>query len=212
MSIRPYLDRILESYTKGDLYDQVKRARNEFCERTGRVAEGDENFEGQMNAFLDWFLFDRPMDKSELPPVKLFTREHLSSVDPADREIFEDITRSNHSLFELLKVKNEDIYIKDLFTGEKYIVEESEVNLGFTKGDIFEARLIKFRDRLVFGTAFVFHPREVRSFILKQIKKIKYLDVAHRLKLIHQLAAMRLKTEQYAHIDLQHIYTETPLF
>ena len=144
--------------------------------------------------------------------MKLFVREHLDTVDSADREVYEDLTRSNHSLFELLKVKGEDIYIKDLFSKEKYIVEESEVNLGFTKGDIFEARLIKFRDRLVFGTAFVFHPSEVRGFVLKQIKKIKYLDAGHRLKLIHQLASMRLKTEQYAHIDLQHIYTETPLF
>lgn len=212
MSIKPYLDRVLEAYTVGPLYDEVKKAREEYCERTGRVAEGDETFENQMNSFLDWYLFDRPMDKDHISPVKLFVLERIEQIDPADREIFEDLAKSNHSLFELLKVKGEDVYLKDLFTGEKYIVEDSDVNRGFTKGDIFEARLIKFRDRLVFGNSFVFHPRTVRSFILKQIKAIKYLDASQRLRLIHKLASMRLKTEQYSHIDVQHIYTENPLF
>lgn len=212
MSIKPYLDRVLETYTKGALYEEVKKARVEFCDRTGRVAEGAETFEHQMNGFLDWYLFDRPMDKHQISPVKLFVLEHINEIDPADREIFDDLTKSNHSLFELLKVKGEDVYVKDLFTGEKYIVEESDVNRGFTKGDVFEARLVKFRDRLVFGQSFVFHPSEVRSFILKQIKAIKYLDASQRLRLIHKLASMRLKTEQYSHIDVGHIYTENPLF
>ncbi len=212
MSIRDYLDRVLDYYSQGPYYDEVKAAKEEYFERAGRVAEGSEKFELQMKAFIDWYLFDRPLKKSEIAPVKLFVLEHLESLEENEKAIFTELSKTTHSLFELLKVKDSDIHLKDLFDGEKYVVHEGDINKGFSKGDIFEARLIPFKGELVFGGAFIFHPKECRSFILKQIKKIKYLDQKQRLRLMHQLASMKLKIEQYAHIDVKHIYTETPLF
>jgi hypothetical protein len=212
MNIKGFLDRILHAYSEGVYYDQVKRAKEEFFSKAGRVAEGSENFDAQMDAFLDWYLFDRPLDKVEICPVKMFVVEHAEKLPADELKIFQGMTKSRHSLFELLKVRNNDVYVKDLFDSEKYIVEESEINKGFTKGDIFEGRLIHFGDRLVFGSSFVFHPREVKSFISKEIKKIKYLDDKQHLKLLHRLATMRLKVEQYPHIAVEHIYTESPLF
>lgn len=212
MKIDGYLNQILQRYSEGPYYDEVKRAKEEFFLRAGQVAEGSDKFETQMESFLDWYLFDRPLEKHDLCPVKLFVIQYGEKLDPEDRAIFDEISRSRHSLFELLKVKNNDVYIKDLFEGEKYIIEESEINEGFTKGDIFEGRLIPFRGRLVFGKSFVFHPRDCRSYINKSIKRIKYLDEKQRLRLIHHLASMRLKLDQYPHIDAVHIYTENPAF
>lgn len=212
MAVHEYLDQVLEAYSKGPYYDEVKRAKAEFFDRTGKVAEGSEKFEGQMKAFLDWYLFDRPMDKAQLCPVKLYLIEKKTDLDEEDKQVFEKLSDSIHSLFELQKVRNTDVYLKDLVSGEKYIVEESEINQGFTKGDVFESRLLKYNERLVFGSSFTFHPREVRSFILKQIKQVRYLDDNHKLKLFQRLSSMKLKTDQYPHIDVKHIYTDKPLF
>jgi hypothetical protein len=212
VGISNYLDRVLETYSKGPFYEEVRRAREEFFNRTGRVAEGSEGFENAMRAFVDWYLFDRPLDQSQLSPVKLFVLENTSSIDPADQEIFENLAESTHSLFELLKASGEDVFVKDLVSGEKYVIEDPDVNQGFSKGDIFETRLLKFRDRLVFGQSFVFHPASTRAYILKQIKLVKYLDRVHKLKLFQKLSGMKLKTEQYPHIDVRHIYTDEPLF
>jgi len=212
MKLQEYLDKVLEVYSKGDFYEEVKRAREEFFSEVGQVAEGSEKFEAQMNAFLDWYLYDRPLERSEICPVKMFVFDHLKEVPEGDHSIYQDITKSNHSIFELLKVKGDDVYVKDLINSEKYIVEDSDVKLGFSKGDIFEGRLIRFKDRLVFGSSFVFHPPEAKTFIVKEIKKVKSLDPKAHLKLMHRLAMMRIKTEQYSHIDVLHIYTETPLF
>lgn len=212
MTFQECIDKVLEAYSTGAFYEEVKRAKAEFFERAGKVAEGSFGFESQMQAFLDWYLFDRPLEKYEICPVKMFVFEHLSKFPTEDQVLFQDLTRSIHSLFELIKVKDEDVYVKDLFTGEKYIVEDSHVNAGFTKGDLFEGRLIKHRDRLVFGGSFVFHPVEAKSFISKEIKKIKSLDAKQHLKLIHKLATMRIKSQQYSHIDVKHIYTESPVF
>ena len=212
MKLQNYLDRILEAYSKNAYYEEVKKAKAEFFDRVGKVAEGSDKFETQMNAFLDWYLYDRPLDKAEICPVKMFVFDHLKDVDPIDHDVYHDLTKSIHSLFELLKVRNGDVFVKDLFDGEKYIVEDSDINAGFTKGDIFEGRLIKFREKFVFGNSFVFHPSECRSFIAKEIKKVRSLDPKQHLKLMHRLAMMRIKSEQYSHIDVKHIYTESPLF
>jgi hypothetical protein len=212
MRLQDHLDKILEVYSKGNYYEEVKLAKEEFFARVGQVAEGSDKFETQMNAFLDWYLYDRPLLKSEICPVKMFVFDHLKSVSQEEHDIYHDLTKSNHSIFELLKVKEGDVYLKDLFSGEKYIVEDSDINLGFTKGDVFEGRLIRFKDKLVFGSSFVFHPTDVKSFIVKEIKKVRSLDPKTHLKLMHRLAMMRIKSEQYTHIDVRHIYTESPLF
>ena len=136
----------------------------------------------------------------------------MDSLEPEDQGAFQELANSVHSIFEVLKVKDAEIYLRDLFDGEKYVVDESELNKGFTKGDLFEGRLLKFKGTLVFGRAFVFHPKDVRSYILKQIKRIKYLDQKQRLKLLHKLAEMKLKMEQYNHISVNHIYCDDPVF
>lgn len=212
MTIQPYLDRILETYSQGSRYHEVRKAKEEFFQRAGKVAEGSEMFEHQMQAFIDWYLFDRTLEGVDLCPVKMFVFEFDQKLPPEEAEIYREITKSVHSLYEFLKIKGNDVYLKDMVSGEKYVVEESEITKGFTKGDIFEGRLIRFQNRYVFGGSFIFHPQEVRSFIKKQIKAVRYLDAHQRLKLLHRLSVMKLKTEQYSHIDVKFIYTEKPLF
>jgi hypothetical protein len=212
IGVRNYLDNVLNAYSKEKYYDEVKKAKEEFFQRTGKIAEGSEAFETQMENFLDWYVFDRPLTGSEISPIKLFLIEKIDNIDAADHQVYQDLANSIHSIFEVLKVKDNEIYLKDLFDGEKYVVDEVQLNKGFTKGDIFEGRLLKFKGSLVFGAAFVFHPKDVRSFILKQIKRIKYLDQKQRLKLLHKLAEMRLKMEQYNHISVTHIYCDDPVF
>ncbi len=212
MTPKDVLDKILRTYSEGKYYEEVKAAKEEFFSRAGKVAEGSELFEGQMLAFLDWYLFDRPLDGFDLCPVKMYLFEHSKTLSEEDRSIAEGITNSIHSIFEYLKLRGNDVYVKDMVTQEKYVIENSEITMGFTKGDIFEGRLIPFEDKLVFGESFIFHPTTCKSFIKKQIKQIKYLDQKQRLRLIHRLSIMKLKTKQYAHIDEKHIYTEKPIF
>jgi hypothetical protein len=212
MKLQDYLDQVLRAYSTEKYYEEVKTAKAEFFDRVGQVAEGSDRFENQMRAFLDWYLFDRPLNKAEICPVKMFVFDQIKSLSVDDQNVFQDLAKSIHSLFELLKVKGNDVYVKDLFNNEKYIVEDSEVHQGFTKGDIFEGRLVKFREKYVFGASFVFHPSQCRSFISKEIKKVRSLDPKQHLKLMHKLAQMRIKSEQYSHIDVKHIYTEAPIF
>jgi hypothetical protein len=95
----------------------------------------------------------------------------------------------------------------DLFSNKTHTVVDSEINQGFAKGDIFEARIIPFKGTFEFSQGFCFHPVEMESFILGEIKKVRYQDKHRQTKLILQLAAMKLKQLRFQHIDVRHIYT-----
>lgn len=210
--IRIFLDEIATYYSSGAYYNEIVAARKEFAEKVGILAEGvDTDFDRQADTFLDWFLFDRKLSKQEIPPVKAYLYDNGASLEDSKKEVFAKFADNVHSIFEVLKAKGSDVYLKDLLDGEKYVVEDVEVNQGFIKGDILETRLVQLGDRMVFGIAFNFHPKEAESFIKKQSKKLKNLDEPHRIVFMHQLLKMRNKVEQYSHIDIKHIYCEEPL-
>jgi hypothetical protein len=99
------------------------------------------------------------------------------------------------------------LVITDLFSNKKIKVIDSEINQGFSRGDIFEARVIPFRGGYEFSRGFCFHPVEMESFILSEIKKVRFQDKYRQTKLILQLASMKLKHLRFQHIDIRHIYT-----
>jgi hypothetical protein len=211
MLVDEYLSRVIEAYSKDDFYGEIKEARDEFFRATGNVAEGSEHFEAKMNNFLDWYVFDRPLKTLQIAPIKAFVQDHTKQMSEEEKAVFEDFSQSKVSVYELLKIKDNDLYVQDLFDREKYVIEETDLASGFTKGDIFQTRLLRYRERFLLGNAFVFHPREAKSFIQKQIKKIKYLKDTHRLSLLHKLSAMKQKAEQYSHIDVKYIYSDEPI-
>lgn len=211
MLVDEYLARVIEAYSKDEYYEEIKVARDEFFAATGNVADGSEHFEAKMNNFLDWYVFDRPLKKIGIVPIKAFVQDHTKEMSEEERGIYDDFSLSKVSVYEMLKIKGNDLYVQDLFDREKCVIEESELSSGFTKGDIFQTRLLKYRERLLLGSAFVFHPYEAKAFIQKQIKKIKYLKDAHRQTLLHKLSAMKQKAEQYTHIDVKYIYSEEPI-
>jgi hypothetical protein len=84
---------------------------------------------------------------------------------------------------------------------------ETDIHQGFARGDLFEARLVPFKGKYEFSKGFCFHPIEMESFILSEIKKVRYQDKARQTKLILQLSAMKLRHLRFSHIDVKHIYS-----
>jgi hypothetical protein len=99
------------------------------------------------------------------------------------------------------------LVVHDLFSNKNTVVTDAEVNRGFARGDIFEARIIPFKGGFEFSRGFCFHPVEMKSFIMNEIKKVRFQDKRRQTKLILQLSAMKLKHLRFQHIDIRHIYT-----
>lgn len=207
-----HLDPIIEIYTAGDYYKEVFKAKQEYFDLAGVVYEDDEEFENRMCIFMDWYIFDRELPTIDLPPVRYYYRQNMVSMTAEMQDIYKDFCSTVHSIFYLQKIKNRSVFIKDLFSKKNYEVADTDINVGFVKGDIFEARLIPFKGGYEFSRGFCFHPIEMEKFILGEIKKVRYQDGSRQTKLILQLAAMKLKHTRYQHINIKHIYTFDPKF
>src|ERR1700730_7397963 len=95
------VDVITEAYTAGDYFREVYEAKKNYFEHLGVIAEDDPDFENQMDVFMGWYLFDRPLDKHELPPVFLYYRKNQPGFTPEEDVRFMALTLSKHSVFEL---------------------------------------------------------------------------------------------------------------
>ena len=100
VSLQEFSDRVLATYSTGDRYEEVRKAKEEFFKRAGKVAEGSDAFEQQMRSFVDWYLFDRPLDGLDLCPVKMFVIENKNTLPEEELQIFTDLTKGIHSIFE----------------------------------------------------------------------------------------------------------------
>lgn len=211
MNLEPYISEILEAYGRGAYYDEIKRAKEHYFTRAFKVAEGSNSYESELNLFFDWFIFERNLDREELTPIRLFGKEATKDFAEEKKKMFLALGNSFSSVFELLKIKDDEAVIKDFFDKETYVIEEIENPKIFQKGDIFQARLVPLGDKIIFSTAFLFHPKEAKAYLKKEIKKIKDLKGEHKKELMLRLALMKHRSEQYPHIDVSHIYSETPI-
>jgi hypothetical protein len=204
-------DSILEDLTQyftGDQYSrEVLEAKREFFERAGIVDEESMNFETRMSQFLDWYIFSRELSDVHLPPVNYYFEQHREKMTPEELELYENLTKTMHSLYEFKKIRDTDVTIVDLFTKKKHTIENSDITAGFNYDEVFEARLIPLKKTWVFAKGFCFHPHEATKFILKEIKQVKHLDQSHKEALMLKLLKMRYKFEQYKHIRLEFIYS-----
>jgi hypothetical protein len=211
MNYEPFIEKLMQHYTSSRYLSEVAAAKEEFFDRAGTFDEASLDFELKMAQFTDWFLFVRKLRDHGKAPVEVALEDPEFKAFEADKDAFLNIRNSRRSLFEFQKVKKEDVYIRDLFTGFKYIIRSSRVNQGFNTDELFEARLIPYDGGFVFSNSFCFHPNTVAKYILKEVKRVSKLpdeeQAAAREDLMSRLFRMKYRHEQYRHLDINEIYS-----
>lgn len=210
MNYEVLIEKLMQHFTSAFFAEEVKMAKSEFIKWAGSFDEISSGLELKMAQFTDWYLFIRPFKSFGKPPIQLSSEESQFSFVPKD--MYKRLAVSRHSLFEFLKLKRKDLYIRDIFSGYKFTIEDSPIVYGFNRGAIFEARLIPHGGGFVFSNSFCFHPVEATKYILKGVKKLegiesKPLEMA-REEIIRRLFKMRYRLEQYKHVPLEEIYTD----
>lgn len=201
------LEQLIQLYTGGDYQQEALNAKREFFERAGIIDEENVSFEMRMSQFLDWYMFSRELSDVHMPPVNHFFHKNIDHIPVETRQIYENLTKTHHSLFEFIKLKDSDVVIRDLFTKKKMTIEDSSMTAGFNEDEVFEARLIPNGKSWTFSRGFCFHPVEACKFIEKEIKQVRHLDQNHKEAIMLKLLKMRYKFEQYKHIKLEYIYS-----
>lgn len=205
-----YVDRLISHFTGIEFREEILNAKKEFFEQSGIIDEESHHFESRMAQFLDWYIFSRPLSKYHLPPVQLILNKDVIALTNDEKQSFDEISQARHSLFEFLKVRGADVYIYDLFAKKKIVLKDCDLRVGFNPDELFDTRIVSFQGKYMFTKGFCFHPSEAKKFILKEIKKIRHLEVEQHESLMFRLLKMRYKLEQYRHIKLEYIYTNDP--
>jgi hypothetical protein len=194
----------------GDMATEVTRAREEYVERTGDLFETDPNYEARIAAFLEWYVLDREVSThANKTPARLFIDSISGDLTTPEVNRLRGLTRTNLSLFEYKRAKGEFILVVDLLTKNKHEIFERRKPAGLESGDILEARVVPYDDKVYFSEAFSVHPRQARKAILKAAKLFRKSGQENgRITLVHRVAYLSNRSVRYKHVDPKTIFAD----
>lgn len=169
---RETLNQLIEQVSQAQDSEILFEAKKEYQELTGPIFEDDKSYESRMGSFLEWFTLQRVLPHSEKTPLIKHLEDHKDALNLEMLEIAENISTCIHSLFILKKVRPKQVVILELMSKEKYIVEEDQGSMFFNQNDIFEGRLIYYKDKYYLTDHFCYHPQQVLGYIKAKIKTL----------------------------------------
>ena len=202
------IDRLTTYFTGDRFRDDVAKAKKEFFDEAGIMDEENQAFEMRMTQFLEWYLFTRPLSGIDLTPAQYALQLEDFEMTSDERPLFENLAGTHHSLYEFVKIRGDDIHIRDLFLDKKIVIHDSPINIGFNRDEIFDGRLITHGEDHHFSRSFCLHPAEASKYILGEVKRIRKTGApADQEAFMLKLLKMRYKYEQYRHLKLDYVYT-----
>jgi hypothetical protein len=214
MTLQHLHERLLAWATAEPRKERLLAARRAHFEAYGEPHEEDRTYEARQNGMLDFYLYDYRPAPGAPSTLEEFLVDPAGDLAPPDRQAFQDLAGNVHALFEVRKISEGKVRLRDCFTGKDHDVVERRQLVGLEKGDVLEARLLPHDGILVFSGAFLYHPREARKPILAEVKKRKKAagkggapDVAGLLALLSRMA---FKLERYRNVRLESIYDFSP--
>jgi hypothetical protein len=210
MTLAQLHERLLSWATAEARKDDVLAARREHFERYGEPHEEDRSYEVRMNRMLDHYLYDFRPAGGTGTTLERFMEGEGSALSPDELRAFRDLAENVHGLFEVRKIAEGQVRLREAFTGADHDVTERRQVAGLEKGDLLEARLLPFGGALFFSGAFLYHPREARKPILAEVKRLKKAagkgGRPEVKAFLAQLSRMAIKLERYRNVRLESIY------
>ena len=214
MTLQALHERLLAWSTAEPRKDQLLEARRAHFSAYGEPHEEDRSYESRINGMLDSYLYDYRPGGTGPTTLEQFLEAEGPALTAEDRAAYADLAQTVHALFEVRRITDGKIRVRDVFTGKDFDVTERRQLVGLEKGDVLEARLLPFEGNLYFSGAFLYHPRESRRPILAEVKRRKKAagkggtpDVAGLLALLSRMA---FKLERYRNVRLESIYDFSP--
>ncbi len=210
MTLQDVQDRLLAWAGAAARKESLLAARRAYFGAFGEPNEEDKSFEMRMNALLEFYLYDFRPDGFH-STLELFIADPANALTTDEAAKFRLLGRNVHSLFEVRRIRPGEVRLRDAFTGQDHDVAERRQLVGLAKGDLIEARLLPFEERLWFSGAFLYHPQTMRKRILAEVKRLRkgarkdggVPDVNAFLALLSRMA---FKLERYRNVKTESIY------
>ena len=201
--IESHLEKILATYTKDAYYEEMKNALSIYSDKTGSMDEDTDEYEGRMNSFNDWFIFNyRKADNSRII-------DHYITDFSLEESLAKSFHNINFSLFYFSK-KNfrKQVVLKDILHNEKFVLSKENGNLAMVEDDLFIGRLINVDGHIYLMKGVCHLPHNVLSILKKEAKKIRKLnnDVEEENFLL-KLEGLKTRSLHYGHVDSTKIFS-----
>ncbi len=214
--IQAQIDLLLQ-YMAARTEELVQGKEEYFVKTGGEVHEEDRCYEQRMQAFFNWFLFDRKAGDGSTP-VERYLREKGAELPGKDKDVLLGFAQSRLSLYEyrgrrgfFSRPGKGQVRVRDAITGKDFDVTERRQMHGLEIGDLFEARLVPLGRTFHFSTSFTYHPREVNRQIRREIKRRKKKGAVDAREFCWELERMALQHEHFRNVSIDAIYNfETP--
>jgi hypothetical protein len=214
MTFQQLHERLLSWATEGNRGEDLLAAKAAHFAVRGEPHEEDRSYEVRVNGMLDFYLYDWRGVGEPRSTFQRFLDEQAGALPADELAAYRELAGNLHGLFEVRKLTDGLVRVRDLFTGKDHDVTERRSVAGLAKGDLLEARLLPYQGTLLFSGAFLYHPREARGPILAEVKRLKKaagkqgtVDVP---ALLDVLSRMAMKLERYRNVRLESIYDFSP--
>lgn len=214
MTLQSLQEKLLAWATAETRKERLLDARRRHFGAYGEPHEEDRTYEARLNGMLDYYLYNHRTSEGGPTTIQEFLSEEAARLEPEEAQGYQELSKNLHSLFEVRKLKEGKVRLRDVFTGEDREVTERRQLLGLEKGDLLEARLLPHNGSLYFSGAFLYHAREARRAILGEVKRRRKAagkggtpDVPGLLALLSRMA---FKQERYRNVRLESIYDFSP--
>ena len=174
--LRETLEPLFEFVAQHIPSEQIMMAKKEYQKTTGEIYEDDKSYNSRMALFLEWYLLDQYEPGTRQTVLENIIEDNSFSWTPDRLESYKDVSKNIQALFEIKKVRDNSVTVLDLFTDEKYQIEEEDSKLAFRKNDIFQGRIVPHNDKYFFTGYFCFHPNKTQRYIKGEAKKFYLLQ------------------------------------
>ncbi len=210
MNLGELHEKLLAWATSEARKEELLAARRIYFDLHGEPHEEDKSFEARMNGMLDYYLYDFRPPSSPETTLETFMRDEGPQLTTDDLAHYRVLAKNVHGLFELKKIKEGQLRLRDVFRDVDHDVTERRHMLGLEKSDLLEARLLPYDGALYFSGAFLYHPQEVRKTILSEVKRLKKQagkgQVPDVESFLATLSRMAFKLERYRNVKVESLY------
>lgn len=200
-----FIETLLQSYVARHGTDAIVEAKEDFFRHGGKIFAEDDNYHQRIYYFLNHFVFERALSATLRGTPFL---EYLETAEGSEAAV----DGFTHSLFKILKIKGDHLFLKDLITDKKIRVEKQvgQVFEGIEKNDVFQGFLFHQLEQTFLSRGLIFHPVRSHKIILTQLKQERKAPKSTKDQLLFGLARQQLKHTRLKHVDPKIVYLEIP--
>ena len=198
------IEEALRKYSQDEYYQTLITARERYFHLTGATFDDDDDFEGRMNSFNYWYLFEYiPQNKT-----RTMIRDCIIKKGPNSEEE-NSLLGVQFSLFEYLGKNLRDMMtLKDIWTQKKTVLSATQSALPLVKNDYFIGRYITFMGKNNLLPGYCLLPIEVKPDIYNQLSSLKGKeDLYLKQEFLLKLEFLKTKWKRYGHINAKKLFT-----